>query len=445
MHRTLTLAVVTFLLVGAALTAVLLLSTHPQAPIFIATGTSAASVLVGPSATAANLDSSRSSSTAGAIAAPLTNLGGAVFDAGDHAADGSYTVSMSPMGDVRFVKIPRRIVTQDANYNDMLVAVGMATGLVATGYKGNFYDGFYRQLPGAQIHLDPSTLSFLAKAGGGMFDKEALYALHPDVFHIDPIQLASAKGWSPADVAEVARNVAPFFANRYSREDNYRGKLPYTYYSLWELSEKVAEVYHRQDRMIALKAIYDGMLTTIRAKLPALEQRPRIGLVFYNKKGVFTPFTILNGGFGQAQYRDVGARDAFAGIKASTNGNGDGGVALDLEGLVAIAPDVIIMPFAIYPASNGSATSRASFDLLLKLKDDPLAQHLEAFRQGRVYPGGTPLQGPVFYLFQVEMAAKQIYPQLFGAYRDDQQYSRSEQLFDRGRVAAILDGKPGGP
>jgi hypothetical protein len=36
------------------------------------------------------------------------------------------------------------------------------------------------------------------------------------------------------------------------------------------------------------------------------------------------------------------------------------------------------------------------------------------------------------------MAAKQIYPDLFGPYRDDQNYLAAEQLFDRRRVADIL-------
>jgi len=96
------------------------------------------------------------------------------------------------------------------------------------------------------------------------------------------------------------------------------------------------------------------------------------------------------------------------------------------------------VPFAIYPASGGGGTSRSSYEQLLQLQNDPLGQRLKALRTGRVYPGGTPLQGPIFYLFQIEMAAKQIYPDVFGPYRDDQPYPPSEQLFDRARVAEIL-------
>lgn len=356
------------------------------------------------------------------------------------AATKPYVVNMSPMGAVTFPQLPQRVVTQDANYNDMLVAVRAEPKLLATGYPGNFYDGFYAELPDVTVGLDPRQLKYLSPIGG-MFDKELLYALHADVHHIDPLQLGRSRGWSPADVAEIARNVGPFFANRYSREDSYPGKEPYEFYTLWELADKVAQVYQRPEPIAQLKQVYDEMVTNIASRLPPETKRPRIGLVFYSK-GRFTPYSLLHGGFGQAQYRDVGARDAFANIQATTYGGGGGtGVALDLEGLLALNPDVLIVPFAIYPASPGG-TSRNSYTELLQLKDDPLAQRLTAFRENRIYPGGTPLQGPVFYLFQIEMAAKQIYPDIFGPYRDDQQYPSPEQLFDRARVAAILKDIP---
>ena len=351
--------------------------------------------------------------------------------------DAPYSVTMSPMGEVRFPRVPRRAVTLDANYNDMLTALGEGSKLVATGYQNNFYDGFYNQLNGVRPDIDPRRLAFLSSGGGGMFDKELLYSLHADVHHIDPLQLAASRGWSESDVQEIAHNVGPFFANRYSRDNNYQGNKHYEYYSLWELSAKVGEVYHRADTIARLQAVYQEMVGRIQSKLPAVEKRPRVGLIYYANQR-FTPYSIGHGGFGQAQYRDVGARDAFESIAANTyGGSGGASAALDKEGLLALDPDVVIVPFAIYPLTK-AGTSRADFDRLMELRNDPLLQRLRAFRSGRVYPGGTPLQGPVFYLFQVEMAAKEIYPELFGPYHDDQKYPSNEQLFDRNRVAEIL-------
>ncbi len=357
------------------------------------------------------------------------------------AGDAGYTVRMSPMGAVRFAKPPERIVTQDANYNDMLVAVGRGDKLIATGYQNNFFDGFYRQLAGVQPHIDPQTLIYLSATAGSFFDKELLYKLHADIHHIDPLQLASSRSWSRADVEEIARNVGPFFANRYSRENAYPGSEPYEFYTLWELADKVAQVYRRPEWVARLKAVGDRLEREIVAKLPPVESRPKVGLIYYGN-GRITPYGLTHGGFGQAQYVAVGAQDAFAGTKVKTYGDAGGrGAALDLEGLLAIDPDVLIMPLAIYGAPGSGQGARAAYEQLLKLKADPLGQRLKALSSGRVYPGGTPLQGPIFYIFQVEMAAKQIYPEIFGPYRDDQQYPPAEQLFNREDLARILLGE----
>ncbi len=115
------------------------------------------------------------------------------------------------------------MVTLDANYNDMLVALGEGKKLVATGYRGNDFDGFDKDL-GVNSNYDARRLTYLSSGGGTGFDKEVFYALHADVHHIDPLQLAAVKGWSRADVDEISRNVGPFFANRYSRDNNYAGK-----------------------------------------------------------------------------------------------------------------------------------------------------------------------------------------------------------------------------
>ena len=349
-----------------------------------------------------------------------------------------YDVTMSPMGTVHFTNVPHRIVTQDANYNDMLYALRQEAGLIASGYSNNIYGGFYAQVPGVTSVVDYATITFLSAGSGNLFDKELLYRLHADVHHIDPVQLAAVRGWSKADVDEIARNVGPFFANRYSRENNYPGKEAYTYYTAFDLAEKVGEVYRCAGRIRRLQVVYDRLVQAIEKKLPPLEQRPRVGLALLNN-GKFTPYSLLHGGFGQVQYCVVGARDAFEKIAGSVYGAGGGaGVALDLEGLLAINPDVLIVPFAIYPAMSGGSTSRTAYERLLTLRDDPIGSRLAALQNKRVYPGGSPLQGPVFLLFQVEMAAKQIYPDQYGAYRDDQCYPKAEQLFDRAEVAAAI-------
>lgn len=352
------------------------------------------------------------------------------------APDQTYSVTMSPMGTVTFSHIPKRIVTLDANYNDMLVALGRPQHLVATGYANNRYDGFYQELSLGDAVIDYDQIFYLCNGSESLFDKEVLYALHADVHHIDPLQLAKSRGWSEADVEEVSRNVAPFFANRYSRTNDYSGPHQYDYYTVWELSDKVSQVYRQSQRIARLKEVYDQMLGAIRAKLPPPDRRPRVGLVMYSETG-FLPYTMA-AGFGAEQYRAVGAVDAFGDVPHMTFKEHGGGARLDLEGMLSIDPDVLITPFAVLPGM------RPNHDRLLTLRSDALGKRLKAVRNNHVYPGGTPLQGPLFLLFQVEMAAKQIYPERFGQYRDDQLYPNGEQLFDRARVADILNDKAGG-
>jgi hypothetical protein len=79
------------------------------------------------------------------------------------------------------------------------------------------------------------------------------------------------------------------------------------------------------------------------------------------------------------------------------------------------------------------------------LEDHPVGSQLAAIRNDRFYPSGNPVQGPVMNLFQLEMTAKQLYPERFGEWPsyDGGAYPEiptKEQLFDRGQVADIIDG-----
>jgi len=352
--------------------------------------------------------------------------------AGSRDGDG-YEVSMSPVGTVRFASVPRRMVTLDAHYNDMLSAVGRQHDIVATGYSANFYDGFYRQLQSIDPSIDRAHVSYLYGQSGSGFDKETLYALNADVHHIDPMRLVRSSAWTSSDVAEIARNVGPFFANRYSRTWEYPGSEPYEFYTLWELCEKVGAVYRDADRIRELRAEYDRMMKTLRSRVPPEDARPSVGLVIYSQ-GRFLPFSLSKLGFGTAQYRAVGARDAFAANRDWTYADAGRGTWIDVEAMLVIDPDILIVPWAIYEPSR--------YEELKSLKTHPLGQRLTAVKADRLYPGGSPLQGPIFHLFQVEMAAKQIYPELFGRYRDDQRYLPEERLFSRDRVADIVGRQP---
>ncbi|MEZ4468228.1 MAG: TonB-dependent receptor plug domain-containing protein, partial [bacterium] len=277
------------------------------------------------------------------VVAALAGAGTPLATTEGAAAPAGYTVELSPMGAVHFSRPPRRAVTLDAQYEDMLVALGVGDRLVATGYEGNHHDAFYAEIPGLTPGIDRAGLKLI---GVGL-DKELLYALRAEVHHIDPERLVAMPGWTRTDIAEITQNLGPFFANRYSREQSYPGDRPYTYYTAFELAARVGQVYQRGDRIAALEAIYDALVARIQVDLPPPEERPRVGLVTY-ARGHFTPFSVDRPGFGTAHLRAVGARDAFAAIRDRTYADAGRGTALDVEGLLALDPDVIIMPFAVF-------------------------------------------------------------------------------------------------
>jgi hypothetical protein len=80
------------------------------------------------------------------------------------------------------------------------------------------------------------------------------------------------------------------------------------------------------------------------------------------------------------------------------------------------------------------------------LASHPVGQELTAVQNDRVHAQGMRYQGPIMNLFQIEMTAKQLYPDIFGewpAYEDGNHYPEvpeDEQLFDRDRVASIITG-----
>lgn len=110
-----------------------------------------------------------------------------------------------------------------------------------------------------------------------------------------------------------------------------------------------------------------------------------------------------------------------------------------MEALLAADPDAILALWTVTETFDFGALTQA-------LEDDPLGRELSAVQNGRVYPQGTRWQGPLMNLFQLEMTAKQLFPEQFGVwptYENGDSYPEfgvDDQLFDHQRVAAILAG-----
>lgn len=110
-----------------------------------------------------------------------------------------------------------------------------------------------------------------------------------------------------------------------------------------------------------------------------------------------------------------------------------------MEALLEADPDAMLTLWTV--------TETFDFGTLLQnLKDDPVGQELSAVKNDRVYPQGTRWQGPLMNLFQLEMTAKELYPEEFGAWPEYEngdvypEFGADEQLFDHQRVEDIVNG-----
>ncbi|MFA1611802.1 ABC transporter substrate-binding protein [Halobellus rubicundus] len=347
------------------------------------------------------------------------------------ADEGGYSVRMAPMGEVTFDAVPETAVIFDDVWADHLVAIGQQDRLIASGRPGGYFTGFYDELPG--VEFDTDDLTGLWSDG---LPKELFYELDADIHHLDPCRwLSFDSGWDEGDFEEVADNVAPFFANRFSRAHSQppegECREAYQYYSLWELAEKISQVYRVANRGAKLREVHDGMVTEIQERLPPRSERPTVALVVYNpSERSFGTYEINGPGFAKAHYRPLEPNGAFADSDKTYARNYS---AIDLEEMLEIDPDVIIHHWDIEPSER--------FDALLALEDHPVGKELTAIQNDRVYVGGTPMQGPIFNLFQLENAAQQIYPDAFGEFQGATETPESQQLFDRQRVADIINGE----
>jgi ABC-type Fe3+-hydroxamate transport system substrate-binding protein len=349
---------------------------------------------------------------------------------GDGTPDGAYSVSISPMGEVTFEGPPQTTFTRLTHHADMAFALGRGDDITAM-HAPDYYDGLWNQfverLPG--VSLDWSGLYSSWEA-----EKEKLYDLDSDVHLADPAWMAKLDNWDEEDFEEIAEQVGPWFGNSLSdshQEPAEGWQEGYEYYTLWEQFELVAEMYQEQARYEALAAVREDLVSTLESDLPAEGERPSAVMIAAHDIDQIYAYTLSNPGFLTAHTRPLGPRDAFEGSVES-------GTIVDSETLFDADPDVILYLGGFEPATDMEGRRQA-------LRDDPVTAEISAVQNDRIYPQGARYQGPILHLFQLEMTAKQLYPDVFGEWPT---YSEGpypeipaeEQLFDRQRVADVING-----
>ena len=348
------------------------------------------------------------------------------------AGEGSYTASLSPVGEVEFDSVPESAFTMYNQYADMLVALGhgdAVNSMFVPEMGGPTMNHYYERLDGVSFDWRGLPNPY------ENFTKEFFYGLDSDVHLLGPAWTTTQKNWEAKDVREITENVGPFFGNFYSgtRSAPPESYDDYEYYTLWDLFGHVADVFRERERYERINAVHEDLVGTIEEKLPPEDERPTAVRVTLGD-GQFWTYHLNRPGFWLADTRPLAAVDAFG----DEEWDGLWG-SVGYETMAEADPDVILHLWGMTPRYDMASVRET-------LSSDPVGETLSAVENDRVYPQGMRYQGPIMNLFQIEMTAKQLYPDVFGewpAYEDGDHYPEipeAEQLFDRDRLASIVTG-----
>jgi hypothetical protein len=305
------------------------------------------------------------------------------------------------------------------------------------GYHQALYEKLVHHLEGVSVDWEGLYSSWPPT-------KERLYELNSDVHIADPAKVATADGWENSDVREVEENIGPWFGNTLSGTNRTPPEAwadRYNYYTLWEILGKVAQVFREDKRYEALASVHASMRQTIETNLPPESERPSAALVLFSSSDEKAWGYKMNyPGYYAAHTRPMGATDALADAVGAGYGDDGRNITLSYELLLEADPDVLLV--------LGPMTEYFNLDeIRTRLEENDVTSALTAVQEGNVYAQGARRQGPILNLFQLEMTAKQLYPDRFGewpGYVNGEPYPEipeDEQLFDRQRVADVITGE----
>ncbi|WP_207588093.1 ABC transporter substrate-binding protein [Halomontanus rarus] len=328
--------------------------------------------------------------------------------------DGSYTVSMEPVGDVTFDSVPETWVANNGSWADMGAALGLEPPK-ALWLTGRYHTQYYDEIDG--VDVDKSDMLDLYQDG---VSKELFYELEADVHVIDPNFLLNRySGWEEDDVDEIENGVGPFFGNSiFSRGYEWHD---YTYYTLYEAFEKLAELFQRTDRYEAFATLHDEFQSSLSEVVPPEDERPDVAIFWAgeDEPETFLPY-VISEGTSFKQWNDLAVGDALAETDVEDFHSNRG--EIDYETLLEIDPDVILLRGQEHKTAQKFRETVVSY-----MEDHQVASSLTAVENDDVYRGGPLYQGPITNLVLTERAAQQL-------------YDVDEELFDRERVAEIVAG-----
>jgi len=342
----------------------------------------------------------------------------------------SYSVTMSPVGTVEFETVPSDVMTWSQQYIDAIFTVDHIDSITGVGFPDLASDEIQYYLS----NIDDLTFSVrdVANLNEEGLSKETLYELGTDIHLYDPAWLITKDGWDQSDIEEITQNVGPFLGNRHSLshdEPPEAYREGYEYYTLHEYARRIAAVFRREERIDQMEAVYTDLLSTIKSGLPPESGHPKVGACYYFDNKIY-PTKFSDPGISYAHKRPFPVVDAFSDINAGT---------IDFETLLEVDPEVLLIPGGFLQFYNMKEIRNV-------FKDDPVGAEVTAVKNNQIYVSGRGFQGPTMVLFNIEMMAKQLFPDQFGEWPRYEagegypEFSEDEQLFDRQRVSDIING-----
>ncbi|WP_276255933.1 ABC transporter substrate-binding protein [Halomontanus rarus] len=345
--------------------------------------------------------------------------------------DTTYEACIEPAGCLTLEEAPETWMALTGPWADMAIALGQREGFEPAGWYPPAY--FFDRVGVSMPTNVPSPLS------GSGWDKELFYELDADVVLCDPNYLHASGfdgSWSESDTQELADNVGPFFGNNIVRRREFHTyELP----SLYEAFDRLADLFRERERYDEFTAVAEEMRTELESRLPVESERLEIGLVNFGSvpsDGTFYPMAVSGEGVEMKQYRDLGVTSAFS--------DEDVGGEIDYERLLEVDPEIIVIHSGVrLTTADGEFDGQAFVDqFVTPIVEHPVGSRLTAAKERTIYPGGSFQQGPITNLFQTELAARQLVPAEFGEFDPERfpDVPEDERLFDRQRVADIVDG-----
>lgn len=335
---------------------------------------------------------------------------------------------MEPNGCHTLDSVPESYVVYHQGPVDMMLSLGQRDGLAAAGYPSTFPTEYYDQLPGIEVDLSDVT----ATNANGTPDKELFYELDVDIHLVGHHPAMEYYGLDESDIAELEENVAPFHGSWMRRPDYTDG---HPYYGLYEGLDRYAEVFRAEARGDAFRELHDDLVERLTDSFPAVDERPSVAFLNHNYWEDHSEIYVRDPsdpGYQNKPLKDLElpAHDAF--------GDRHPVESTDMELLLEIDPEVIVYHGGMN-AIRGPDTDFEA-DLIDPLREDPVAGEVTAIAEDNVLPWHEIEQGPVMNLFNIELLAKGLYPDRFGEPTGMEAPPAAEELFDRQRVAEIIQG-----